>query len=102
MLTEMEPVTVLGVLEYDGLICIQSGVAHTTDRFQSSMAAAEKARRARHHLDLRERISHAMHGLYGKYLSEAEMLTLVDAMLPIAEADGDPRPAPARTSRRQA
>jgi len=101
MIDDFETVTLLGVLEYDGLIRIESGIARTTDRFHTSMAAARRAKRERRNADLRESISHAMHGLYGKYLTETEMLCLVDAMLPIAEAE--PAPAPkSKQMRRQA
>lgn len=87
MLDQFETITLLGVLEYDGLICIESGVARTTPRFQQSLVAARRAKRANMHADLRESISHAMHRLYGKYLTENEMVCLVDAMLPIASAE---------------
>lgn len=83
----IQTVTLLNVLEYDGLIAIEGGVAKPTARFERSLAAAPAARRAKRekaHVDLREPISQAMHALYGKYLNEDEMQRLVDAMLPIA------------------
>lgn len=105
MLSEFEAVTILGVLEFDGLIRVESGVLRTTHRFQSSLQAARRAQRAKNNLALKDHIARAMHGLYGKYLSESEMLTLVEAMLPIAEAEGpEPRPRSVRPPkpRRQA
>ncbi len=87
LLDQIETITLLGVLEYDGLICIECGVARTTPRFHESMAAARRAKRAKMSADLRDSISQAMHRLYGKYLTENEMLCLVDAMLPIAAAE---------------
>jgi hypothetical protein len=97
MLDQFETITLLGVLEYDGLIHIESGVPRTTSRFQESMVAACRAKRKTLHADLRESISQAMRRLYGKYLTEQEMLCLVDAMLPIAAAEPTAKPARART-----
>jgi len=99
MLGEFEAVTILGVLEFDGLICNEAGVLRTTRRFQSSLQAARRARRIKADSDLKGCIARALHGLYGKYLSEGEMLTLVEAMLPIAEAEGSAQPARAAHSR---
>ena len=99
MLDQFETITLLGVLEYDGLICVESGVPRMTPRFQESMVAACRAKRKALHADLRESISQAMHRLYGKYLTENEMLCLVDAMLPIAAAE--PATKPTRTRTRQ-
>ncbi len=101
MIHDFETMTLLGVLEYDGLIRIESGIARTTDRFHTSIAAARRAKRARSNVDLRESISHAMHRLYAKYLTETEMQSLVDAMLPIAEAE-PPAPPKTKQLRRQA
>ncbi len=95
MLDQFQTITLLGVLEFDGLICIESGVARTTPRFHESLVAARRAKRIKMDADLRESIAQAMHRLYGKYLSESEMLSLVDAMLPIAAAEPAPkRPSP--------
>ncbi len=98
MLDEFQTVTLLGVLEYDGLICIESGVARITPRFQQSMVAARREKRARLSADLRDSISQTMHKLYGKYLTEAEMISLVEAMLPIAASE-PAKPSAAKTTR---
>ena len=90
MIEDFEKVTLLNVLEWDGLISIDAGVAHMTERFQKSLKSSPAARRARRNktnIDLREPVSQAMHALYGKYLSEEEMQRLVDAMMPIARSD---------------
>lgn len=87
MIDDIQTMTLLNVLEYDGLVAIEQGVARPTARFERSLAATPATRRAKRqktHVDLREPISQAMHQLYGKYLNEEEMQRLVDAMLPIA------------------
>jgi hypothetical protein len=93
MIDDIQTMTLLNVLEYDGLVAIEAGVAKPTERFERSLAAAATGAATRSakgqkssHVDLREPISQAMHALYGKYLNEEEMQRLVDAMLPIAAA----------------
>jgi hypothetical protein len=94
MLDDMETKTLLGVLEYGGLVAIERGVAHTTPRFNATLevcqAARRKGRHAKRNADLREPISAAMFTLYGQYLCESELCALVDAMLPIASAERKP------------
>ncbi len=94
MLDDMETKTLLGVLEYGGLVVIEAGVVHTTPRFNATLEACRAARRkdrhAKRNADLREPISAAMFTLYGQYLSATDLCALVDAMLPIATAEQKP------------
>jgi hypothetical protein len=53
----------------------------------ASCKAAKQARREKRNANLRETVSQAMHGLYGKVLTQEEMQRLVDAMMPIASAE---------------
>lgn len=84
---------VLRRLEGDGLLRSEAEVRRTTRRWQAAMARAafRLYGESDPHSDLRVPIALAFVEIYGDAIDEAEMASLVEAMLPIEHAELDPR-----------
>jgi hypothetical protein len=80
-------------LEAGGVLRREGERYRTTRRFQAAMARAafHLVRTTDDEGDLRFPIAHALVELYGSELSDAEMLQLIEELLPIELAELDPR-----------
>jgi hypothetical protein len=83
-------------LQADGIVRRDGDSYRTTRRFQAAMARAafHLVRTSDEEGDLRFPIAHALVELYGTELPDAEMLQLIEELLPIERAELDPRSAP--------
>jgi len=89
----MPALDALARLEADGVLRRDGDRYRTTRRFQAAMARAafHLVRTTDEEGDLRFPIAHALVELYGPELSDAEMVQLVEELLPIERGELDPR-----------
>jgi hypothetical protein len=98
--TMPEPLDPLERLEADGLLRRDGDVIRTTRRWQAAMARAAlhllEASRADpagdSGADLRVPVAYAVVELYGARLSDAEVVSFVEALLPVEARELAPRP----------